>query len=490
MNYARLRDRKHYEDLYDEITVENCRSGERVVNNAFSIMEKKLPRGELKRKRPGWYLLYSQTYFGYVESVAAMRRHNRQETIDKWMERDEQKDKRLANAKLAEHPYCRTCGSDMNLVMKEYLRRRSTGKDEDDILLMFECKSCNKRTAFWQDGTEWEGADKVLCKKCGGEMAITYSKKFGVITTTYKCAKCKHIETETLDINKDDPVEEEPVDPLYELDRKRFVFDEEMEQKFMAKMNHLLRMAKLELDTEDRAEHVDVYDAIKDIKQLKIAQLSDVLKEALEKDGYREFKLGDPELGQQVVIGFSCLDDKSERKEYDSKKGLQKLINKALVDTNWRLMSDGVDYRLGYLNGRLRAYEKEEELKKLVEQRIKDGTLQPSKKDPVQKLVDNDEPKHKYEGMRMREAALVYMDQMYLGSKPAEITLKSGRVKATGIPTITANMNPLFKVFIPMRENDDSVPEFVRTYDFKMGPGEGEIPKVSKDSLGREIRLL
>ena len=58
----------------------------------------------------------------------------------------------------------------------------------------------------------------------------------------------------------------------------------------MAKMNHLLRMAKLELDTEDRAEHIDVYDAIKDIKQLKIAQLSDILKEALEKDGYREFK--------------------------------------------------------------------------------------------------------------------------------------------------------------------------------------------------------
>jgi hypothetical protein len=90
----------------------------------------------------------------------------------------------------------------------------------------------------------------------------------------------------------------------------------------------------------------------------------------------------------------------------------------------------------------------------------------------------------------MREAALVYMDKMMLGSKPAEITLKSGKRKRTGVSYISAEMNPLLRVFIPMRENDDSVPDFIRTFDFKMGPGDSEIPKVSNDSLGREIRLL
>lgn len=44
-----------------------------------------------------------------------------------------------------------------------------------------------------------------------------------------------------------------------------------------------------------------------------------------------------------------------------------KLIKTALSDTNWRLMSDGVSYRLGMLEGRLRAYEREEDLLKLVE---------------------------------------------------------------------------------------------------------------------------
>jgi hypothetical protein len=49
-----------------------------------------------------------------------------------------------------------------------------------------------------------------------------------------------------------------------------------------------------------------------------------------------------------------------------SKRTLKKLVDAALKDTNWRLMSDGISYRLGYLSGRLRAYEREEDLKDLV----------------------------------------------------------------------------------------------------------------------------
>lgn len=76
-----------------------------------------------------------------------------------------------------------------------------------------------------------------------------------------------------------------------------------------------------------------------------------------------------------------------------------------------------------------------------------------------------------------------------LDSKPAEITLKSGKKKKTSMPYISAEMNPLLRVIIPMREDDESVPEFVRNFDFKMNSGD-DIPKVHKDSLGREIRLL
>ena len=71
-------------------------------------------------------------------------------------------------------------------------------------------------------------------------------------------------------------------------------------------------------------------------------------------------------MGRDVYVGFSCLDSKSDRNDYDSRKTLKKLVDSALEDTNWRLMSDGISYRLGYLNGRVKAYEGEEDLKKLV----------------------------------------------------------------------------------------------------------------------------
>lgn len=86
----------------------------------------------------------------------------------------------------------------------------------------------------------------------------------------------------------------------------------------------------------------------------------------LEKAGYIDFGLDKPEIGKAVYVGFNCLDAKSDRSDYDSRKHLKKIVDETLENTNWRLMSDGISYRLGYLNGRVRAYEHEEELKQLV----------------------------------------------------------------------------------------------------------------------------
>lgn len=92
----------------------------------------------------------------------------------------------------------------------------------------------------------------------------------------------------------------------------------------------------------------------------KIAELTPILQSRLEKAGYVEFSLDKPEVGKIVYIGFSCLDSKSDRRDYESRKTLQTTVRKAFSDTNWRLASDGIAYRLGYLTGRLRAYENED----------------------------------------------------------------------------------------------------------------------------------
>ena len=480
--YTYLKSREYYEERYDDATVAKCRSGERIVNDTFTLMEKKLTKKELTDKLPGWYLQYSTYYFWFVESVAAERAANREATIAKWMVEDEKKDERLASAHILGGTFCRACGKDMRVVSKDYLHR--DGHQEDNILIMLECEACNKRMALWEDGTEWEGA-KRECEKCGGNTTSKHTKKQDVITWTETCEKCKHVKTEILDLSET-KAEPEPVDPYLELDRKRFIFGSDMMHNYKQKLNHLERMAKLNASAEDRVQHADVYDGIKQVKKLKIAQLKELLEPVFTKNGYSDFKVGDPQVGREVSIEFSCLDTKDDREEYQSKKVLHKAIEKTLEDTNWRVMSAGVSYRLGFLSGNLRAYEGEEDLKKLVEQRMKNGYV--PKVEPKEVKPDT-KPKKELSPHDMRESVLVYFDKLMLGSVPAEVTLKSGKVKKTSIPVLSGEMNPLLRVFIPMREDDDSVPKFIKDYDFKFGDKD-RVPKVQKDSQGREIRRI
>ncbi len=108
-------------------------------------------------------------------------------------------------------------------------------------------------------------------------------------------------------------------------------------------------------------------DVVAKIKTLPIADLQTTLSPIIQKAGYTNFVLGKPEFGRGVIVEFATQDAKVGRAEYESKQGLKKLLEQTLKQTNWRLMSDGISYRLGFLSGRLRGVEGEEELKNLVD---------------------------------------------------------------------------------------------------------------------------
>lgn len=449
-----LKDNQYYIDLYDKFTIERCRSGERMVNDTFKEMEKDVSVKEITDHHAGWYLHYSIFYFQLVESVAVQRQERCQKAIDEWMNRDSKKDSRLESAQLTKPPYCRNCGKDTVLIHKDYMSRECTDspESEDGILFMFECKYCNKRLAFWQDGTEWEGS-KAYCEKCNTVMDSKDEKNDKMITTTYICPKCGYKYNVALDLSRT-ITEKDPVDPFYELDRKRFCLDEARVNKIKQKSLQLDRMKNLYIKQIDQSENSHIYDAVKEIEKLKIAQLTDVLRPVIDKESYKEFKLGEPQFEREVTITFSCLDSKSEREEYDSKKDLQKVIVKTLEDTNWRLMSDGVDYRLGYLNGRLRAYETEEDLQKLVGQQFKDGIRKKRESAP------QFEPKK----LDLREAIQVYLQNITVKGEP----VNNGGRRPDTLTTLKSEFHNDLRVIIPARNNDESVPVFVRNFDFIM----------------------
>ncbi len=355
-----LKDRKHYEDLYDRQTVEEARreSNKLALAREEFYQKAKVTVGESHATEFWWIRIY----WWLVELPTLLPRwENRDTTIQEWMSSDRQMDERLEAARPHIEPTCTNCGKQgLKLKLKELLHRGSGNNQE--VIFMFDCPACKKRSAYWEDGTEWI-TPVMPCPRCDSPLVMDVKFRGQVVTTTYTCEKCTYKDIEKVRMGEQ---KDQGIDPDYERDKKLFCLSDERAktmQEYRIKWHDGMRMLDEEMERE---AHKDVYEAASQIMQLKIPQLMDTLRPAIEKAGFIEVSFDKPELGRDVIIGLSCLDGKSDREDTNSRKAFKKAVDTTLADSNWRLMSDGVDYRLGYLSGRLRAYEREEDLIKLV----------------------------------------------------------------------------------------------------------------------------
>jgi hypothetical protein len=370
--YVYLKSREHYEDSYDRSTVETARRDIVYYEDFYAEFEKKLPADDTI-SRPGNALLLNVFYMQTVGDELVRRYQEREEIIAKRMADDETKDDQIASARLLEEPYCHHCSKQgLRITDKSLMHRGEKYNigDPEEVLFMLKCPHCDKLSAFWEDGTAWK-PKPTLCPKCNSEVTHSTTKTKKTISFTYSCPSCKHCYKDKVDLTN----KKVKPDPDYDKDRIHYCLqDKEFRDKLIEIKRGLEDMARLGKEFKEKEDNKHIYDAVKEIKQPKIAELTPLLSPVLEKAGYIEFHLDKPEMGRDVYVGFSCLDNKSDREDYDSRKTLVKLVDKTLIDTNWRLMSDGISYRLGYLNGRVKAYEGEEALKELV---IKTGKLKP-----------------------------------------------------------------------------------------------------------------
>jgi len=328
-----------------------------------------------------------------VGNFLCRRYEEREQDINDSMGKDEAKDQQIADARLTEEPYCHHCGKQgLKIIDKTLMHRGSDYKydDPEEVLFTLRCPHCDKNSAFWEDGTAWK-VKPDLCPKCSTVVTHTSTKTKKAINFTYTCPSCGHSYKEKLDLT----TKKETPDPDFPKDRIHFgLHDKEFRERLFSIRRDFKAMAELGKEFKEKEDNKEVYDAIKELKKPKIAELTPLLSLALEKAGYSEFHLDQPEMGKDVFIGFNCLDTKTSRSDYDSRNVLKRLVTRTLENTNWRLTSDGISYRLGYLNGRLHAYEKEEDLKKLVEKSVKNKGVKrrefKADKDAGQYLLDKD----------------------------------------------------------------------------------------------------
>jgi len=239
------------------------------------------------------------------------------------------------------------------------------------ILFLYGCPNCTKKKAYYDNG-EIHKSKLVLCEKCGGEIRVSIKpdNKDNVTTWIYKCTSCDYIKTEIDDHKKwwDEHNDRERKDKeLLAKYRDEFCFSEQEGNEAVQQTDAIITFMK-ELEEEDKKKKDPLYQKARSIKKLKVTELNKLLKEELEKAGYTELMFEKPEMGRFVAIPFLVQDEKTDRADYDSKQGLKRLINKVLADTNWRLMSGGIGYRAGYLSGKLRCYEHEEELVEILKE--------------------------------------------------------------------------------------------------------------------------
>lgn len=347
-----FKERSYYNDLYDRQTVDECRQWERICKKDDG---KPIDLGEGELTKEGRANFLNGMFEFTVHFIKGESYIKKEETIKEWMSRDKTRDDFLENTK-PPLVKCKTCFREMNFESKHLW-----GKNDDRILFLFACPNgCLPNGAVFENGEEWV-REPDLCPKCKAEMTRTSEEKEEKITTTYKCSSCGHTIIDKFDAL---PKKKE-IDPDFEKDRARFCLSMEEGLKFIQEKHNWEELDKIIKKEEEKKENKELYDKVDQIKKLSIPQFKEYVINLLKIEVYINLIFEKPEMGPVVSLGFS-IEDPTSQQEYDSRLKLSKILKKGLEETNWRLMSDGISYRLGVLTGRFRVYEKEEDLVKLL----------------------------------------------------------------------------------------------------------------------------
>lgn len=345
-----LKPRQYYIDLYDRFTVDECRRFERASREFKPKAGEKSSTEEIARAAAAAYRC--GLYF-----LTGTRHEKKEETIHEWMKRDERRDELLQFTRIPKGVACLACGQAMGASFKEL-----DGDNYDRVLFMFECPGGHlPHRMFYEDGTEWR-RQKPSCPTCRHPMEEASVRKDRSIQTTTDCTHCGHTDTTVLDL---DAKEETLVDPDFAQDRERFCLSDKEGQEFIRAQADLKYVQAALDEIKKKDQNKELYEKVAKVRKLKIIEVEQLLMPILGKEGFVKFQMKDPEISKDVVVPFTVHDGKVGREERESCRDLKRVMKDALADTNWRLMGE-LQYRLGMLEGRMRAYEREEDLVKII----------------------------------------------------------------------------------------------------------------------------
>ncbi len=133
-----------------------------------------------------------------VNIIAGERYRHKAKTIEEWVDKDRNLQERYDSAMPHNTVICTLCGSRTRIVHKGLF---DTEQDHPLILFMFECASCHKRQAFYDNGTPFERKPSP-CPMCSSPLSNTVTHEDEVMTTVTVCASCQYRDVDIYDFKK------------------------------------------------------------------------------------------------------------------------------------------------------------------------------------------------------------------------------------------------------------------------------------------------
>ena len=314
-----LKEDRYYCDLYDLSTIKECLR----ICEFWENRIKELKDDEISVGGVGLDL---ELYMGKGE-----RYQRRWKVITEWMDLDRKRDEKMERTEEPEGIRCVECDSRMKVIFKDLY----CGSLK--VLFLFECLNCKKRRGFFDDGEEY-------------------------VSKGVRLSKAEMDEWDREDDEREDGKEKDK--ELLKKYRSEFCLSEKEGGEYIVSLSTVKELSEYVKETERKRVDPD-YQKAKELKKLTVVELEKFVKEILEKEKYIKLVFDKPMIDKYVIVPVAVQDEDSGRNEYDSVYKLQNVLKKSLEGTNWRLMSTGVSYRLGYLSCKLKGYEQEADLVKL-----------------------------------------------------------------------------------------------------------------------------
>ncbi len=334
---------QQYIDNYDRETIKKLK-----------LLEKELPRSFNLRSDYSSYDLLNRSavdqnpavanFFSEAISSATLREAAIQGVTEMHL-----REERLVNeTPTPRNIYCNICKREM-LFNSHFFKSTL----EEQILFVFSCPAGHKpKKVVYPSGQEYQ-VKETKCD-CGGRFEHSSIMKDNVLTLIDTCRSCGKEEVLELDST-------EVMDlPLDEDDRKKYCLQFLCIPDLLHDLLLFKNVAHI-FDKEGKENDINKQFEVDKIKKINVPALELMLKKEVETEGYTKLEFTKTDLSKFIIVTF-LVNDTLDRTNRESIKQLSKILIAALFPLNWRLIFNSIEYRLGVLSGRIRAYETEIDL--------------------------------------------------------------------------------------------------------------------------------